>query len=171
MVDKFSKILENKKHSHASNVMKILSNLGYSDFRYKYSTDGIYSFTDGKDSILVIDPDKHIMLQHNIEKELDEEVKELNGYKFYIMYDTVVNNPWFENLSSLDADFVFDNFKEVKRFITGILELSTEQNHYPCISYDSYNVVKVKLYTHDTNGITKDDYKLAIKITKLYNSI
>ena len=48
-------------------------------------------------------------------------------------------------------------------------EFCEKINHHPNW-YNSYNVVKIELTTHDIGGLSNLDFKLAKKIDLIYNS-
>ena len=78
--------------------------------------------------------------------ELDDIVKNLRG--------------WELKDGKLQKSFKFSNFVEAFGFMTKIALEAEKINHHPEWS-NVYNTVAVKLSTHDTNGITDYDIKLA----------
>ncbi|MGV8107188.1 MAG: 4a-hydroxytetrahydrobiopterin dehydratase [Nitrososphaerota archaeon] len=90
------------------------------------------------------------MSQPNYKKlsgnELDETVKSLSG--------------WELKDGKLQKSFKFSNFIEAFGFMTRIALEAEKINHHPEWS-NVYNVVTVKLSTHDAGGITDYDIKLA----------
>ncbi|HYY85963.1 MAG TPA: 4a-hydroxytetrahydrobiopterin dehydratase [Nitrososphaeraceae archaeon] len=78
--------------------------------------------------------------------ELDDIVKNLSG--------------WELKDGKLQKTFKFSNFVEAFGFMTKIALEAEKINHHPEWS-NVYNTVAVKLSTHDTNGITDYDIKLA----------
>lgn len=69
--------------------------------------------------------------------------------------------------ASLEASFVFKNFKVAMRFINQVAEIAEELNHHPDWS-NSYNRVKISLTTHDAGSqLTEKDYVLAERIEEL----
>tara|TARA_B100000886_G_scaffold331946_1_gene284102 strand:+ start:1371 stop:1649 length:279 start_codon:yes stop_codon:yes gene_type:complete len=67
---------------------------------------------------------------------------------------------------SLQKEFEFVNFVKAIEFINQIAEVAEEQEHHPTIA-NSYNYVKIELKTHDVNGISDKDFKLAKRIDNL----
>ena len=53
------------------------------------------------------------------------------------------------------------------RFANRVARLAEAANHHPDITIYNYNRVKVTLTTHDEDGLTMKDFKLAAKINKL----
>ena len=78
--------------------------------------------------------------------ELDDMVKNLAG--------------WELKDGKLQKSFKFSNFVEAFGFMTKIALEAEKINHHPEWS-NVYNTVAVKLSTHDTEGITDYDIKLA----------
>jgi 4a-hydroxytetrahydrobiopterin dehydratase len=65
---------------------------------------------------------------------------------------------YFDN--ALHAEFEFDNFKDCFSAMSRIAFECEAQNHHPNWS-NVYNVLKISLSTHDANGVTIKDFKLA----------
>lgn len=78
--------------------------------------------------------------------ELDEIVKSMSG--------------WEIKEGKLQKIFKFPNFVEAFGFMTKIALEAEKINHHPEWT-NVYNTVSVKLSTHDTDGITDYDIKLA----------
>ena len=78
--------------------------------------------------------------------ELDDLVKNLSG--------------WEVKDGKLQKSFKFSNFVEAFGFMTKIALEAEKINHHPEWS-NVYNSVAIKLSTHDTDGITDYDIKLA----------
>ena len=69
--------------------------------------------------------------------------------------------------ASLEASFVFRNFKVAMRFINELAEVAEELNHHPDWS-NSYNKVHISLTTHDAgNQLTDKDFDLAERIERI----
>lgn len=65
---------------------------------------------------------------------------------------------YFDN--AIHAEFEFDNFKDCFSAMSRIAFECEAQNHHPNWS-NVYNVLKISLSTHDANGVTNKDFKLA----------
>ncbi len=65
---------------------------------------------------------------------------------------------YFDN--TIHAEFEFDNFKDCFSAMSRIAFECESQNHHPNWS-NVYNVLKIALSTHDANGVTNKDFKLA----------
>ncbi|HRE78497.1 MAG TPA: 4a-hydroxytetrahydrobiopterin dehydratase [Flavobacterium sp.] len=86
------------------------------------------------------------------EKTIQDELEQLNDWKFK-------NN-------SIQKDFEFKNFSKALAFIVQIGILAEKQNHHPEIK-NVYNKVSLRLTTHDNDGVTEKDIKLALAIDKI----
>ncbi len=73
---------------------------------------------------------------------------------------------WKVISGSLQKEFEFVNFVKAIEFINQIAEFAEEQEHHPVIT-NSYNYLKIELKTHDVNGISNKDFKLAKTIDNL----
>lgn len=63
--------------------------------------------------------------------------------------------------------FRFKDFRKALEFMNKAGEAAEELNHHPDWS-NVYNVVNIKLYTHETDSITEIDILLAEQIEKAY---
>ena len=73
---------------------------------------------------------------------------------------------WTLRNGSLYRSLKFENFVKAFAFMTAAALESEKMNHHPDWS-NSYNVVKISLQTHESQGITDLDFRLASKIEKL----
>jgi 4a-hydroxytetrahydrobiopterin dehydratase len=74
-----------------------------------------------------------------------------------------------EKDQELVARFIFKNFVDAFGFMTKVALLSEKEQHHPNWS-NVYNVVEIRLSTHDAgNIVTEKDYKLALQIEALLN--
>lgn len=65
-----------------------------------------------------------------------------------------------EGVAILQKDFRFSNFSEAIAFAQKVAKLADEQNHYPQLTI-SYGHVEVLWWSHDINGISQRDVRLA----------
>ena len=73
----------------------------------------------------------------------------------------ILHNPdwdYFDN--AIHAEFEFENFKDCFSAMSRIAFECEAQNHHPEWS-NTYNVLKISLSTHDADGVTNKDFKLA----------
>lgn len=87
------------------------------------------------------------------EKEIQEHLAELNP-------------KWKRQDKFIYRAFLFLNFKEAFAFMTEVAEIAEELNHHPNWE-NSYNKVNVSLTTHDAEGLTDLDFKLAKAIDEI----
>ncbi len=80
------------------------------------------------------------------EKEILQKLQNLDG--------------WTLNEAALERNFKFENFKQSLDFINQLGTAAEEQNHHPEL-FNVYNKVNIRLSTHDADGITEKDFKLA----------
>jgi len=62
--------------------------------------------------------------------------------------------------NAIHAEFEFENFKDCFSAMSRIAFECEALNHHPNWS-NVYNVLTISLSTHDANGVTKKDFKLA----------
>lgn len=73
---------------------------------------------------------------------------------------------WERQEGSLYREFRFANFVEAFSFMTSVALIAERMNHHPDWS-NVYNVVRIRLSTHDAGGITDKDFALAAAISAL----
>lgn len=66
----------------------------------------------------------------------------------------------------LRRSFMFDNYLLGANFVKKVAELSEKENHHPDI-YLFYKIVEIELSTHEVNGLSENDFILAVKIDLL----
>lgn len=86
------------------------------------------------------------------DKEIESEVNKMPGWK-------VVNG-------KLSKSFEFKDFIEAFSFMTSVAMHAEKMNHHP-EWFNVYNKVNIDLVTHDLNGISNYDMKLANAINKI----
>lgn len=89
------------------------------------------------------------------EQETEREVSKLKGWK-------VANG-------KLNQKFEFNNFVQAFGFMTKVAMEAEKLNHHP-EWFNVYNKVIIDLVTHDVEGISNYDIKLAGIINQLYNN-
>jgi 4a-hydroxytetrahydrobiopterin dehydratase len=67
---------------------------------------------------------------------------------------------------AIETSFEFANFKEAFTVMTRIAFEAESQNHHPDWS-NVYNSLNIRLSTHDANGVTQKDFKLARAIENI----
>lgn len=73
---------------------------------------------------------------------------------------------WQKKEGKLQKEFVYNNFREALVFVNKVGELAEAADHHPDILVYNYKQVRIMLFTHSENKITKKDYELAEKIDK-----
>ncbi|MDC0468324.1 4a-hydroxytetrahydrobiopterin dehydratase [Bacteroidia bacterium] len=80
-----------------------------------------------------------------------------------------IHSEWVLMNEVIQRKFVFDDFIEAFSFMTSVAIIAEKQNHHP--NWENvYNQVIVNLSTHDADGITEKDFKLAQKMDQLFDS-
>lgn len=86
--------------------------------------------------------------------EIEEAIKELPEW-------TIKNG-------KLHAEFIFSDFVEAFGFMVKAALHIEKINHHP-EWFNVYNKISIDLKTHDTNGITQNDIKLARVLSSIKN--
>lgn len=73
---------------------------------------------------------------------------------------------WEYHDNAIHAEFEFDNFKDCFSAMSRIAFECEAQSHHPNWS-NTYNSLKISLSTHDANGVTEKDFKLADAIESI----
>jgi len=73
---------------------------------------------------------------------------------------------WRLSEGKLIRDFEFPNFTKALAFVNRVAALAEEKDHHPDIDI-RYNKVRLGLVTHDANGITRRDLRLAASLDTL----
>lgn len=89
------------------------------------------------------------------EQEIEKEVSKLKGWK-------VANG-------KLNQSFEFNNFVHAFGFMTKVAMEAEKMNHHP-EWFNVYNKVIIELVTHDVEGISNYDIKLARIVNQLYDN-
>ncbi|XP_058801959.1 probable pterin-4-alpha-carbinolamine dehydratase [Phymastichus coffea] len=79
----------------------------------------------------------------------------------------LVSNGWViqDNRDALYKEFAFKNFNQAFGFMTRIAMQAEKMDHHP-EWYNVYNKVNITLSSHDVNGLSQRDVKLANFIEK-----
>jgi len=82
-------------------------------------------------------------------------------------YQNQVGKGWqVMNEHHIEKKWKFNNFKSALNFTNQVGSLAEEQGHHPDI-YLAWGKVKIKLWTHEINGLSESDFNLAAKIDRL----
>jgi len=77
---------------------------------------------------------------------------------------------WSTDGKTIHRLFTFKDFREAFGFMTRAAFIAEEMNHHPDWT-NVYNRVEIKLWTHDSQGITEKDFALAEAISQLEQQI
>lgn len=88
------------------------------------------------------------------EAERDDALAQLDGWKLG------------RDGAAIERTFKFANFVEAFGFMTSVAILAEKQDHHPEWS-NVYNRVEITLTTHDADGLSQRDIKLAKAIEEL----
>ncbi len=69
-----------------------------------------------------------------------------------------------EGVHKIIRSFEFKDFKEAIAFVNKIADLAELEQHHPNINLHDYKKVSVELYTHAINGLSTNDFIMAVKI-------
>mgnify|MGYP000291863226 CR=1 FL=1 len=89
------------------------------------------------------------------ETEINEFLTTLEGWEY-------IDN-------AIETTFEFKNFKETFSIMTHIAFECEKLNHHPDWT-NVYNTLNIRLSTHDANGVTDKDFKLAHAIEGIIES-
>jgi 4a-hydroxytetrahydrobiopterin dehydratase len=87
--------------------------------------------------------------------EIEKKLEQLEGWEFID--------------GALETSFEFENFKEAFSVMTRIAFECEAQGHHPDWS-NVYNSLHIRLNTHDAEGVTEKDFKLAKAIESIIDS-
>lgn len=76
---------------------------------------------------------------------------------------------WSLREMTLQREFAFPGFPEAMAFVNRIADLAQAQDHHPDITI-SYDKVRLVLVTHRIHGLSRNDFILAARITRLHSS-
>lgn len=73
------------------------------------------------------------------------------------------------NNNAIEKNFTFKDFNEAFGFMTRVALIAETLNHHPdwC---NVYNRIKIRLSTHDANGITEKDFVFVKKVEQLFSN-
>ncbi|XP_041969477.1 pterin-4-alpha-carbinolamine dehydratase [Aricia agestis] len=73
-----------------------------------------------------------------------------------------------ENRDAIEKEFKFKDFNEAFSFMTRVALLAEKMDHHP-EWFNVYNRVQVTLASHDVNGLSKRDVRMATFMDKIYS--
>jgi 4a-hydroxytetrahydrobiopterin dehydratase len=75
-------------------------------------------------------------------------------------------NNWVLKNGAIFKEFKFKNFAESLNFVNQIGKIAEEQNHHPDIEF-GWRYCKIYVQSHDVEGLSEKDFKLATTIDQL----
>ncbi len=75
-------------------------------------------------------------------------------------------NEWKVEEKFLRKKFEFENFAESLKFVNKVGEIAEIADHHPDITF-GWGYAEIELTTHDTGGLTHNDFDVAGEIEKL----
>lgn len=93
------------------------------------------------------------MISASVKLSADERLSKL---------EPILSSGWklVENRDAIYKEFMFKNFNEAFGFMTRTALLAEKMDHHP-EWFNVYNKVQITLSTHDCNGLSNKDIKLA----------
>ena len=89
------------------------------------------------------------------EKEIKSKLEKLEG--------------WSYNENAIHTTLEFENFKDAFSAMTRIAFEAEAQQHHPNW-FNVYNTLEISLSTHDADGVTEEDFKLAHTIESIVSA-
>ena len=74
---------------------------------------------------------------------------------------------WKYQKGFLQRSFEFSSFKKTINFLNEVAYIAKEKDHHPML-INNFNILEIRLSTHDVNGISQKDFDLASDIDELY---
>ncbi len=69
----------------------------------------------------------------------------------------------------LYRNFMFEDFEEALEFINEIGALAEEEGHHPNLLLFDYKHVRITLWTHAIDGLSENDFIMAVKTDNIYS--
>ena len=77
-----------------------------------------------------------------------------------------IDRNWILKENLILRKFLFDDFKQAFSFMTSVSSIAEKHDHHPNWK-NVYNKVEIRLFTHEANGLTERDFKLAKEIDQI----
>ncbi len=68
------------------------------------------------------------------------------------------------NEGKIEREFKFKDFQSALNFVNKVGALAEKENHHPDLLLHSWNKVRITLWTHAINGLSKNDFIVAAKV-------
>jgi 4a-hydroxytetrahydrobiopterin dehydratase len=76
---------------------------------------------------------------------------------------------WNPKGQGIAKTYLFADFRSALDFVNRVGQVAEEQGHHPDLHL-AWGRVDVETWTHDANGLTEKDFKLAAEIDRLFSS-
>ena len=77
-----------------------------------------------------------------------------------------IERNWILKENLIQREFLFDDFIQAFSFMTSVSLIAEKHDHHPNLK-NVYNKVEIRLFTHEANGLTERDFKLAKEIDQI----
>lgn len=74
---------------------------------------------------------------------------------------------WKYQKGFLQRSFEFSSFKKTINFLNEVAYIAEVKDHHPML-INNFNILEIRLSTHDVNGISQKDFDLASDIDELH---
>jgi 4a-hydroxytetrahydrobiopterin dehydratase len=102
--------------------------------------------------------EKCVPCEGNVKPIEDPELSQyLGGVRKWILVDG----------KKIEREIECKDFKEALHIVGEVGIIAEKQGHHPDINLHSWNKVKLTLYTHAINGLSKNDFIIAARINEL----
>jgi 4a-hydroxytetrahydrobiopterin dehydratase len=85
----------------------------------------------------------------------------LTGHQVEVVLSTL--DGWIQAGAKIHREYKFSDFIAAAMFVTGVNLEAEKMNHHPEL-WQSFNTVKIELTTHDVEGVSELDLRLAKKL-------
>ena len=89
-------------------------------------------------------------------------VPPLKGEELEALQEKLGNDWQIKNEHHLEKEYIFPDFRQALDFTVKVGEVAENQGHHPDI-YLSWGKVKLTIWTHKIDGLTKSDFIFAAK--------
>jgi 4a-hydroxytetrahydrobiopterin dehydratase len=92
-----------------------------------------------------------------------EDAAPLKGARLQELHGKLERDWQLINAHHLEREYSFRNFREALDFTNRVGAIAEKENHHPDI-YLTWGKVGLKLWTHNVDGLTENDFILAAKV-------
>lgn len=73
-----------------------------------------------------------------------------------------------ESVHKIERSYTLLHFRDAISFVNKVADLSEDEGHHPNITI-LYNIVIIEVYTHAIDGLSENDFILAVKIDEIFD--